>query len=178
VPTFQLAADPDPLRLQVQVEDLVHQGELGPPQPGGDAGADLGGVPVYGLLAAEDDGNLFLRVQPEDGFGQDVAGGKGVRTAEHPVGQEHCTVHTQGQRLSQSRLSIGGAHGDGAHGKAEGVLQTQALLQGVGVVGVYDERDPLSYQGVSNRVYLYLRRVRYLLDTGDYLHALWILLWL
>jgi hypothetical protein len=40
----------------------------------------------------------------------------------------------------------------------------------VGIVRVDNERDTLTDKGVGDRIYLYQRCIRYLLDTGYYLH--------
>ncbi len=86
------------------------------------------------------------------------------------------SIHAEGQRLAQGRLGIGRAHGDGGDAAAEAVLQAQAFFQGMGVVGIDDERDPFADQGVGDRVDLHLGGVRDLFDAGDDEHGM-ILVW-
>ena len=54
------------------------------------------------------------------------------------------------QALRRVASVLGGPHGEGHRLKAELIPQPQALFQGMGVVGVDDEGNPLPHQGIGH----------------------------
>lgn len=136
-------------------------------------GPHLGGIAVNGLLAAEDDADLVagLLGDPLDGGGQYVAGGEGVGAAEAAVGAEDRLIGAHGQRLLEGGFGIGRSHGERHRREAVAVLDPQPLFQGVGVIGVDDERDTLPHEGVGYRIDLDLGGIRNLFDAGNGEHA-------
>src|SRR6185369_7476685 len=110
VPPFKLAADPYFPLLRIKLQDPVHESKLGAAEPGGDSRPHLCGIAVNGLLAAEDDPDLFCFAQLPDRFGQNIAGSQGICPSENAVGKEHRTVDSECKRLSERRLRVWRPH--------------------------------------------------------------------
>ena len=70
-------------------------GDLGQMQLLGDLGADLSGITVDGLTAAEND-VLGADADLVDGSGQDLGGSEGIGTAELTAGDQHAAVSAAG----------------------------------------------------------------------------------
>ena len=93
--------------LQVDLRDLVHQGELRGPQSARNPRSHLRRVAVDRLLPADDQVHGFLLIDGLDGFGQDLAGGQRVG-APKAVAQQHRTVGPQSDRPPQTLPPMAG----------------------------------------------------------------------
>ena len=137
-----------------------------------DLGADLGGVAVDGLLAAEDDVKLaFQLLHLLDGLADDVAGGQGVGTTKGPVADQIRLVGRDSQGLLQHGLRLLGTHGEHHDlGGGVGILDPGRGFQGIAVKRIQDGGDACADQGIGDRVDLDFRRIRHLLDAYKHVH--------
>ena len=136
----------------------------------GDLGADLGGIAVDGLTAAEDD-VLGADADLVDGSGQDLGGGEGVGTAELTGGNQHAAVSAAGHQLTQHALCRRRAHGDDDDFAAGLILQLQGSLDGVQVVGVGDGGHGSTVHGAVSLDSNLALRIGNLFDTNDCFHC-------
>ncbi len=157
--------------VRVHGFDLAHIGEQLHAKPLGDAGADLGGVAVDGLLAAKHQIDRHVAVDLSDGCRQGKAGGQGVGAGKRPVGYQNGIVGAEGNRLAQGRFRLGRSHAQHRDMAAVGILHPQRLFQSKQVIGVDDGRHALAHDGVGHRVHADLRAVRHLFDTDDNVHG-------
>ena len=102
-----------------------------------DLRANLSGIAIDCLTAAEDN-VLGANADLIDSSSQDLAGCKGIRTAELTAGNQNSLVSAAGQQLTQHTLCRRGTHGDNNDLAAGGVLELQGSLQSVQVIGVGD----------------------------------------
>ena len=154
--------------------DLVDAGDIGDLfelQALGDAGADLRGVAVDGLLAAEHDvdlaegvADLLQRRREREGRGQRVGAG------EEAVGEQNGAVGADGHGLSQGIAGHGRAHGEHGDLAAHLVAPAQGLFQREQVIGVDDGRHALPHDRVGHRMDADLRRIWDLFDANDKMH--------
>jgi hypothetical protein len=146
--------------------DPAHAGDLRQVELLGRLGADLGGVAIDGLPAAQDQ---VGPAQLAHGLGQRVAGGQRVGPGERLVGQQHDLVGAAEQRLAQHLHGSRRAHRQHGHPPAVAFLQAQRLFEGVQVFGVEDGRQrrpvdrPVLLHGLAGHV----GRVGNLLDQDD-----------
>ena len=117
--------------------ELLDVGDLRHAELLGQLRADLGGVAVDGLPAAEDD----VRVELADRAGQDVAGGQRVAGGRPAVGDQDGPVGPADRATPQHVAGRRQAHRDDGHRAAEAVADLQRHLQGVEVLGVEDRRQ-------------------------------------
>ena len=128
---FQLAAHTDGLVQKIDRLDPVNQGQLAEAQAGGDTWADLGGIAVDGLFAAENDADLFLPVQPLDRGREHLAGGQGIGAAKAAIGKQDGLVNPEGAGFPQGGHRIGRTHRERHGAQIVAILEPQALLQGM-----------------------------------------------
>jgi len=102
-----------------------------------DLGADLCGVAIDCLTAAEHN-VLGANADLIDSSSQDLAGCKGIGTAELTAGDQNGLVRAAGQQLTQHSLGRRRTHGDDNDFAAGSVLELQSSLQSVQVIGVGD----------------------------------------
>ena len=98
----------------------------------------LGRIPVDGLTAAQD--NVY-RADFADGLAEGVAGGKGVGGGELAVGQQHDPVGAPVQGLTQDLGRRRRTHRQHRDRAAVTVLDLEAHLQRVQVLGVHYRRQ-------------------------------------
>ena len=128
VPPSERALQLDRARCVVDIDDLRHIGQLQEVEPLGDAGADLRGVAVDGLLAGEDDvGRAEDFADLADRLRQRIAGGERVGAGEEAVGQQHGAIGADGQRLAQRIVGHGRTHGQNGDFAADLVAQPQRV---------------------------------------------------
>src|SRR5699024_9208608 len=155
--------------------DVGDIGDLGQVQLLGDLGADLGGIAVNGLAAAEND-IVGADADLVDGGSQDLAGGEGVGTAELAAGHQHAAVSAASDQLAQHALGRGRAHGDDDDLAAGLLFQLQGGLDGVQVIGVGDG----GHGGAVHRAVRldghFALGIRDLFDTNDSFHCTFCLL--
>ena len=98
-------------------------------------GADLRGIAVDGLTAAEDD-VVLVEADGIHGGGEDLGGGVRIGAAELTGRNEIAFVRAHGDQLAQHTLCRRGAHGDDEDLAAGGVLDLEGGLDGVHIIGV------------------------------------------
>ncbi len=135
-----------------------------------DLGADLGGVAVDGLTAAEDD-VLGADADLVDGSSQNLGGSEGIGTAELTAGHQHAAVRAAGDQLTQHAFSRRGAHGDDHDFAAGLIFQLQGSLHGVQVVGVGDGGHGGTVHGAVGLDRYLALGIRDLFDTNDCFHC-------
>ncbi len=131
--------------------------------------ADLGGVSVNGLLAAQDQAHVPQR---PDRAGQRVGGGPGVRAGEGPVSQQDSLVAAPRDALAHGGLCLERPHGQGGHAPLRKLLlQCDGRLDRVGVQRVQDAGHALADEGAALGVNAHLGGVRDVLDADDDVHG-------
>ena len=146
--------------------DAADAGDLRQAELLGDLRADLGGVAVDRLAAAEHEvGGAELL----DRAGERVARGQRVGAGERPVGEQDDLVGAAVQRLAQHLGRGRRAHGEHGHAAAVAVLEAQRLFEGVQVFGVEDRRQrrPVDGAVVFHGLAGHVGGVRDLLDQDD-----------
>ena len=132
-------------------------------------GADLGGVTVDGLTAAEND-ILGADADLVDGSSQDLGSCKGIGAAELAAGNQDAAVSAAGHQLTQHALGRRRAHGNDDDFAAGLIFQLQGSLNSVEVIGVGDGgHSGTVHRAVSLDSYLALR-IGNLFDTNDCFH--------
>ena len=111
-----------------------------------DLRADLCGIAINCLTAAEHN-ILGTDADLVDGSSQDLAGCKGIGTAELTAGNQNSLVRAAGQQLTQHAFGRRGTHGDHNDFAAGGILELQSSLQSVQVIGVGDGSHGCTIQG-------------------------------
>ena len=155
----------------VEFDDRRHIGELQHVEALGDAGADLGGVAVDGLLAGEDDvGRAEGLADLADRLGERIGRGQRVGAREEAVGEQDGAVGADRQRLAQRIGRHRRAHGQHGHFAADLVAKAQGLFQREQVIRIDDRRHALPHDRIGHRMDADLRRVRNLLDADDKMH--------
>ena len=136
-----------------------------------DLRADLGGVAVNGLTAAEDH-VVLLNADVVDAGGDDLGGGEGVGAAELTAGDEDSLIAAHGQALMQHA-----GCGEGAHRNDDDlavrvlVLDGKGGLNGVHIVGVGDGGHGGAVQGTVVLHSNAARSIGNLLDANNNLHS-------
>ena len=134
-----------------------------------DLGADLGGVTVDGLTAAEND---VLRADADliDGSSQDLGGSEGIGAAELAARNQDAAVSATGHQLAQHAFCRRRAHGNDDDFAAGLIFQLQGSLNSVEVIRVGDGgHSGTVHRAVSLDGNLALR-IGNLFDTNDCFH--------
>ena len=135
-----------------------------------DLGADLCGIAIDCLTAAEDD---ILRANADlvDSCSKDLAGCEGIGTAELTAGDQNSLVRTAGQQLTQHAFGRRRAHGNNNDFAAGGVLELQGSLQSVQVIGVGNSGHRGTIQRAIRLDGHLTGGIRNLLYTNDCFHC-------
>ena len=134
-----------------------------------DGGADLGGVAVGSLAAADDQ---VRTAQQPDALGEGIGGCQHIRPGEFAVGEDHSIVRAHHVGVPDHGLRLLGAHGQHGHGAAQLLPDTQSALQGKQVkgIGAGGSSHPLEISGLL--VDLHLGAEGDLFHTHDDLHCI------
>src|ERR1035437_5696749 len=106
--------------------------------------ADLGGITVDGLAAAQDQVEL---TELADGALEDVGGGEGVRAGELAVRQQDDLVGSAEEAVAQNVGGLGRSHRDHGDRAAGPLLDVESHLEGVEVLGIEDRRQGATIHG-------------------------------
>jgi hypothetical protein len=156
------------MALRGNIDNLVHQRQLGESQAGSQTRSYLGSVAVDGLFSADDqiDPAVFL-FDPFDGLGQNIAGRQRIRPSEHAVRYQNGLVCAQGETLAQGHHGVGRAHAYDDDLPAKAVFYIQTCFHSMGVERVHDKRHPFPDQGARFGIDLYLIGIRNLFHGHD-----------
>ena len=150
-------------------------GHLGNAQFFGALGADLGGIAVDGLPAAEDE---IVSPDGPHGLTEDIAGGQGIAGGGAAISQEDRPVSAAKQTVAEHIGRLGGAHADHSDRSAVLAADFEGRFQGMEVFGVKNRRQRAA---IDRSVLLHglgrnIGRIRHLLDTNDTIvgHCSWL----
>lgn len=135
-------------------------------------GADLAGIAVNGLLAAENDvkflAGLFLH--GTNTGGQDEASCQSIRTAKSAVTDQACLIGPYRQAFPQSTDCLGRAHRRNSDLSAYRFLQPHGHFQRIPIKRIDNAWNTVADQGVGNRINFDHSSIRNLLDANQNIH--------
>ncbi|MPN01426.1 hypothetical protein SDC9_148635 [bioreactor metagenome] len=137
-----------------------------------DFGANLSGIAVDRLLAAEDNVEFFSAdfFKVTDGRSQGVAGGEGIGAAESPVADQIRRIGADGERFFEHRHCLRQTHGNNRYLTAFFILEPQCGLKGECVKRIEDARDTAAHERVGHRINFDLSGVGNLFYTYQNVH--------
>src|SRR5450759_1273044 len=150
------------------LDDVLGVGDLRDAELLGRLRADLGGVAVDGLAAAQDEVELTELL---DSALEDVGGGEGVRTGELAVRQQDDFVGSAEEAVAQDVGGLGRSHRDHGDRAAGPVLDLERHLKGVEVLGIEDRGQGATVHGAVFGHHL-AREVVRIGDLFDQDHAM------
>ena len=118
-----------------EVDEFFEVGDLGDVEFFGELGADLGGVAVDGLAAAEDE---IVLGDFAYGLGEDVGSGEGVGGGGAAVIEKDGAIGAAAEGFAEDFAGGEGSHGDDGDGAAEAFADLEGGFEGVEVFGVED----------------------------------------
>ena len=161
------------LQLLLGVHAVADDGELGHPgrvrdaQIFGNRRADLRGIAVGSLLAAEDQVKIAHGL---NGLGERVAGGQHVCAAQTAIGKDIALVRAHHIRLAHDGLRLRRAHRAHNHLAANRLAQTERSFQRVQIVRVHFALDAVALEYAGLFIHLHLVGGRHLLDAYEDIH--------
>ena len=153
---------------------FLYTGDIRPAHARCYPGADLGGISVNGLLAAQDQ---IRNTDSFHGLDKGVGSGPGIGAGKGPVGNKNSGIGTAGNGLPQYLFRLGWPHGQGCHPAALFLLDPDRLFQGMPVKRVHDRGHTFPGHGIGVRIKPDVFGVRHLLYTDDDFHiryAVWV----